>query len=165
VTDLIDAYLAGVESLRQAVAGLDADQLRARPVEGAWSTLKVVCHLADSEALFADRMKRVLAEDRRALLFADPSRYVAALAYQNRDAAEEVAFVAAVRRQMGRILRAQPAQAWRRVGVHGKEGEQTLEELCRKAVDHLEHHVGFIREKRLALGVVPDRIVRGRAGT
>jgi len=151
MTDLIDAYLAGVESLREAVAGLDADQLRARPVEGTWSTLEVICHLADSEALFADRMKRVLAEDRPALLFADPARYVAALAYPDRDAAEEVAFVAAVRGQMARILRAQPAEAWSRVGVHSKEGERTLEQLVRKAIDHLEHHIAFILAKRQAL--------------
>jgi hypothetical protein len=47
-----------------------------------WSTLEVFCHLADSEALFADRMKRVLAEERPMLPFADPDRYAAALAYQ-----------------------------------------------------------------------------------
>jgi uncharacterized damage-inducible protein DinB len=149
--DLIDAYLAGIESLRRAVSGLSPVQLRARPVAGMWSILEVVCHLADSEALFADRMKRVLAEDRPALLFADPARYAAALAYHERDASEEVAFIGLVRRQMARILRAQPVEAWRRVGVHSKEGERTLEQLVRKSIDHLEHHLGFIRAKCQAL--------------
>src|SRR5262249_12888901 len=116
-----------------------------------WSTLEVVCHLADSEALFADRMKRVLAEDRPALVFADPARYVAALAYNERDAQEEVALIGLVRRQMARILRAQPVAAWRRVGVHSKEGERTLDQLLRKAIDHLEHHLRSIGAKRQAL--------------
>jgi hypothetical protein len=52
-----------VESIDQAVNGLTPAQLRARPAAGMWSILEVVCYLADSEALFADRMKRVLAED------------------------------------------------------------------------------------------------------
>jgi hypothetical protein len=116
-----------------------------------WSMLEVICHLADSEALFADRVKRVLAEDRPALPFDDPARYVAALAYRERDAPEEVEFIGLVRRQMAHILRAQPAEAWRRVGVHSKEGERTVEQLVRKAIDHLEHHLGLIPVKRQAL--------------
>lgn len=150
--ELIDAYLAGAESVGPAVSGLTPAQLRARPVAGMWSTLEVLCHLADSEALFADRMKRVLAEYRPALLFADPARYVTALAYHDRDAQEEVAFIGLVRRQMARILRAQPAEAWQRVGVHNREGERTLAQLVRKAIDHLEHHLGHVRAKAQQVG-------------
>ena len=61
---LIDSYLAGARTLRQAVAGMSREQLRARPIPGKWSTLEVVCHLADFEPVFADRMKRVIALDR-----------------------------------------------------------------------------------------------------
>lgn len=150
-SELIDAYLAGSEAVRQLITGLDPTQLRARPEAGMWSALELVCHLADSEALFADRMKRVLAEDRPTLPFASPDRYVAALAYHERDAQEEVAFIGLVRRQMVRILRAQSTEAWRRVGIHSNEGERTLEQLVRKAIDHLEHHLGFLRAKRQAL--------------
>lgn len=150
-SELIDAYLAGAELLRELVQDLSSEQLRARPVPGAWSTMEVVCHLSDSEALFADRMKRVLAEDRPALQFADPARYAAALAYHERDAEEEVAIIASVRRQMARILRSQSAGAWDRVGMHSKEGERTLKQLVRKAIDHLEHHLTFVRAKRQAL--------------
>lgn len=150
-SEAIEAYLAGVVSLGEAVRGLGADDIRARPVPGRWSLLEVVCHLADSEALFAERMKRVLAEDRPALPFSDPSRCVAALAYDSRDVDEELACLSAVRRQMARILRAQPPDAWERVGLHSREGEQTLEALLRKAIRHFEHHLEFVREKRKVL--------------
>lgn len=147
-SDLIRAYVVGIDSIDEAIKGLSPDQLRTRPADGSWTILEIVCHLADSEALFADRMKRVLAEDRPALLFADPSRYVAALAYEERDAAEEVALIGMLRRQMARILSAQPAEAWQRVGIHSREGERTLEQLVCKAVDHLEHHLKFLVAKR-----------------
>lgn len=149
----IDAYVAGTTLLVEAVRGFTPDQLHSRPVDGAWSTLEVVCHLADTEGLFAQRMKRVLAEDRPPLLFAAPEQFVAALACHERDINEELSYIYAARLQMARILRAQPAAAWQRTGIHNQAGEQSLQQLLQKATDHLIHHIRFIREKRAALGV------------
>lgn len=151
--ELLDAYLTGVESLRRAVCGLTREQLLAHPVPGTWSVLEVICHLADSEGLFTERMKRVLSEERPPLLFSDPVRQAASLAYDSRAADIEVELIALMRQQMSSILRHQPANAWQRVGVHSKEGERTLVQIVQKAVVHLEHHLEFIRQKRRALHV------------
>src|SRR5437660_12306553 len=97
---MIDRYLAGADTLRQAVAGMSREQLIARPIAGKWSTLEVVCHLADFDPILADRMKRVLAEDRPTLLGADEKRFAAALAYHDRDLEEELAILAHTRPQM-----------------------------------------------------------------
>jgi hypothetical protein len=78
---LIESYLSGVTLLRQAVAGMSREQLMARPVSGRWSTLEVVCHLADSEQAWAHRLKRVIAEDRPLLIGYDEARFSATLAY------------------------------------------------------------------------------------
>src|SRR6266496_2704547 len=102
---LIDAYLAGVQTLRQAVAGMSRDQVIARPVPGKWSNLEVVCHLADFDPILEDRCKRVIAEERPTLLGADENRFAAALAYHQRDLEEELALLDATRSQMAKILR------------------------------------------------------------
>src|SRR3954463_6365547 len=94
---LIDNYLSGPRVLREAVAGMTREQLVARPVPGKWSTLEVVCHLADFDPILADRMKRILAEDRPPLLGADEQRFAAALAYHARDLEEELAVIANTR--------------------------------------------------------------------
>src|SRR5438105_4907681 len=91
--ELITSYLADVQTLRKAVAGLSREQVRARPVPGKWSTLEVVCHLADFEPILADRMKRVIAEDRPTLIGADEGRFAATLAYQERDLEEELTII------------------------------------------------------------------------
>src|SRR5437660_6801255 len=127
--ELIERYVAGVKTLRQAVAGMKREQLRARPVAGKWSTLEVVCHLADFDPILADRMKRVIAEDRPPLLGADEQRFAAALAYHERDPEEELALIERTRSQMARILRTLPAEALQRVGVHNERGPLTLERL------------------------------------
>lgn len=149
--ELLAAYLAGSDAVARAVDGLTADQLLAHPVPSMWSIQEVVCHLADTEALFAERMKRVMVEDRPPLLFADPNQYVATLACNQRDVGDEVALIGMLRRQMSRILRGQPSDVWLRVGIHSRDGEQTLEQLLCKAVNHLEHHLEFIRSKRRRL--------------
>src|ERR1019366_1844885 len=115
---LIDQYLEGPKQIRQAVAGMTREQLLARPIVGKWSTLEVVAHLADFDPILADRMKRVIAEDKPALLGADENRFAAALAYHDRDLQEELTIIEATRSQMARILRKLPDSALERVGVH-----------------------------------------------
>jgi uncharacterized damage-inducible protein DinB len=153
LNELIDNYLAGPRTLRQAVAGMTPDQVRARPVAGKWSTLEVVCHLADFDPILADRMKRVIAEERPQLIGADEQRFAAALAYEERDLEEELTIIERTRSQMARILRTLPPEALRRVGVHNERGPRTLEELLTTAANHIPHHVKFIADKRRALGL------------
>lgn len=155
VSQLIDAYLAAPQTLRQAIAGMSREQLVSRPVPGKWSTLEVVCHLVDSDQAWIHRMKRVIAEDRPLHIGYDERRFAAALAYHEHDVEEELAIFDLSRRQMARILRTLPAEAWARNGVHSECGLITLEQHLQVEVDHVPHHVKFIAEKRRALGLTP----------
>jgi uncharacterized damage-inducible protein DinB len=147
------AYLAGAASLRAAVAGMTREQQVARPVPGKWSTLEVVCHLADFEPIMADRMKRIIALDRPQLLAADENLYAKALAYHERDLEEEVTLIETTRRQLARILRTLPESAADRIGIHSERGPKTLAELITVATNHVAHHLPFIAEKCKALGL------------
>jgi hypothetical protein len=148
---LIADYAAGPELLQSIVAGMTRAQLLARPVAGKWSTQEVVCHIADSEQYFADRLKRTLALNRPLLLGADPEHSPEALRYHDHDLEEELALVALTRRQMARVLTLISAEAWQRTAVHSEGGLVTLRQLVLHATRHLKHHVRFIEEKRQAL--------------
>jgi uncharacterized damage-inducible protein DinB len=150
---LIDAYLASSSTLRKAVAGMSSEQMRARPIAGKWSTLEVVCHLTDFDPIYADRMKRVIAEDKPALLSADETRFAAALAYHERDLEEELAIIESTHAQMARILRVLPETALERTGMHNERGVLTLRQLLETVPKHIQHHTAFILEKRKALGL------------
>lgn len=156
IAQLTDNYLAGVATLRQAVAGMTREQLLARPVAGKWSTLEVVCHLADFEPIYADRMKRVIAEEQPVFFGADEKRFAAALAYHDRDLDEELTLIDQTRRQLARILRKLSPEALQRSGTY-KDGShqetRTLERLLTGITGHVHHHVKFIEEKRRALGL------------
>jgi uncharacterized damage-inducible protein DinB len=150
---MIDAYLAGPAMLKQAVKGMTREQLLARPVPGKWSTLEVVCHIADFEPIFADRIKRIIAFDNPTLLGADENGFAARLAYHDRDLDEELAIVENTRKQLARILRSLPASVLQRAGTHSERGPRTIEQLIAGATNHIPHHVKFIHEKRKALGL------------
>jgi uncharacterized damage-inducible protein DinB len=155
---LIDAYLEGLEPLHKSVTGLSPAQLRAKPVAGKWSTLEVLAHVADMEAVFAERIKRVIAEDEPNFFDADADLWASKLAYADRDATVELWLVEATRRQLAGILRTLPDSALSRRGTHSTAGSLTLEQLLSKVTSHLVHHVRFIEEKRRALGLGPVRI-------
>ena len=148
---LIDSYLEGVQTLRQAVAGMSREQLQARPVPGKWSTLEVVCHLSDFEPIFADRMKRVLAENEPTLFGGDPDKFAAKLAYHERDLETELCLIECVRKQMAVILRTVPDTDFQRIGRHSEAGALSLRTFLERITGHIPHHVPFIAEKRQAL--------------
>jgi len=149
---MIDEYLAGTELLRQAIAGMTDDQLDAKPVPGKWSTRQVVCHIADFETIYADRMKRVITEPMPTLLGGNPDKFAASLAYEKRPVQDELILIAAVRRQMATILRALGPDDFRKTGNHPRDGALTLEALLKRITEHIPHHVRSIEEKRRALG-------------
>ncbi len=151
--ELIDSYLVGAAHLRAAVADMSREQLVARPVQGKWSTLEVVAHIADFEPIMADRIKRVASHDNPTLLGADESLFAEHLFYHDRNIDEELAVVDAIRASTARTLRQLSANALNRVGTHNEAGVLTLERLILRATNHITHHLTFIREKRDAIGL------------
>ena len=131
--------------------GCPGEQLVARPIPGKWSTLEVVCHLADFEIVCADRMKRVIAENEPAFFGGDPDMFAARLAYHQRNAEEELLLIETIRKQMARILRTLKPEDFQRRGIHSEAGPLTLETLVQRMTAHIPHHVQFIEEKRKAM--------------
>jgi hypothetical protein len=153
LTALLEQYVAGPVSLRNAVRGMTRDQLSARPVAGKWSTLEVIAHLADFEPIFAERMMRTISHERPLLMTADENLFAKTLNYQDRDVEEELAIIELTRKKIARILRGLKADAANRVGVHAFKGLVSIEAQLTSAVNHIPHHLPFIEEKRKALGI------------
>src|SRR4029434_7418839 len=122
-------YAAGPALVRQPAKGRTREQLMARPIEGKWTTQQCICHIADFEPVYVDRMTRVIAQEKPTYFGGDPDLYAAQLAYTARDAEEELTLIEACRKHMVRILRSLPESAFQRKGNHSEAGEQTLEKL------------------------------------
>ena len=151
VQALMAEYARGPQLLREAVAGMSREELVARPVPGKWSTLEVVCHIADVEPIYADRIKRTIVEDEPTLFGMDPDRFLARLPCHQRDVEAELDLVAAVRRHLTGILRHLDPSALQRTGRHSVDGPLTAATFLQRITNHLPHHLRFIQEKREAL--------------
>jgi hypothetical protein len=149
--NLIEEYLSGANRLRQAIGGMTSEQINASPIAGKWSTRQIICHLADSECVYADRMKRVIAEEGPTMFGANPDLFASRLAYDQRDIEDELQLIEMIRRQMARILRSLRPEDFQRTGNHSERGPLTLQQLLTGVTGHIPHHIAFIEEKRAAM--------------
>ena len=149
--DLLKQYEHGPNLLKAAIAGVREDQFDQTPVPGKWSIRQVVCHIADFEPVYADRMKRVLVEDNPTMFGGDPDVFAAGLHYEKRSVHDELDLISIVRRQMAVILRNTDIEDFQRTGVHSEAGPLTLETLLERITRHIPHHVKFIEAKIAAM--------------
>ena len=149
--ELLKQYENGPELLKTAIAAVRNDQLDLIPVLGKWSIRQVVCHIADFEPVYTDRMKRVLVEDNPTMFGGDPDVFAAGLHYEKRQVQDELELISVVRRQMAVILRNTDVEDFQRTGVHSEAGPLTLETLLERITRHIPHHVTFITAKIAAM--------------
>jgi anti-anti-sigma factor len=150
---LLSKYEHGPQQLRNAISGISAIQIRTPTPPGNWSILQIVCHIADFELVYADRLKRVIAEERPTLFGGDPDVFAAKLAYIQRDLEVELSVISAVRRQVARILKTLSVTDFKRVGQHSVDGALSLNQLLERIAGHIPHHVQFIEGKKTSFAV------------
>ena len=156
--ELTEQYAAGGEKLSLAIRGLTSEDMRwvpppdAPPELGRWSIQQVVVHTMDSDLVSSDRLKRMIAEEKPMLIGYDETRFARHLFYEEQPAEEAAAIVDFNRRLFARVLRKLPDAAWNRAGQHNERGRITVGGYLKAVVDHLEHHMKFIHEKRAAMG-------------
>ena len=146
---LINQYEAGSAMLGSAIAGLSHAQRVSFPVPGTWSIQQIVIHLADSDLVATDRMKRIIAEDKPPLLIGyDETAFSKHLAYDDQSTDDAVSLFELNRRQMARILRTLPLDVFAKFGIHNEHGKLTLLQMVEAYIRHLDHHLKFVRQKR-----------------
>ncbi len=150
--ELIDRFAAGEAVLVYAASGLAHELEIARPGPGAWSIAELAAHLADSDLVDSDRMKRVIAEDEPALLAYDESGWISRLRSNEMPVEEAVNLFAANRQWMTHVLRGCVEADFGRAGQHSERGRMTLAELVAANTTHLDHHLRFLYGKRANLG-------------
>lgn len=151
ILDLIEKYSHGADVLRGALADFPADKV-ARPLPpGEWSAQQVVCHLADMEIVYADRIQAVIAEDGPQIPARDENRYITRLNYQSRNIADELTLIETLRRQIAPLLRSLHAADYQRVGIHSIDGPLSLKTLLTRISGHVPHHAEFIARKKQLL--------------
>lgn len=148
---LIEKF-AETGKLAQSISGLTRDELLAKPGPGDWSIQQVVIHMADSDEIAIDRMKRIIIEDNPTQLWADETAYAEKLFNDDQSIDDAITIFETGRRQFARVLRKLPDSAFDRFATHNKKGKVTLAQMVADYTGHLDYHLKFILAKRERLG-------------
>jgi hypothetical protein len=132
----------------KAIEGLSPAQLRRPEAAGKWSIAAVLQHLADSDIVWAWRMRLILAQDRPPLTGYDQDLWAERLHYADADAGEALETLRVLRRgNLALIARATPDDL-KRVGVHAERGEESAGYLCGLYAGHDLLHLRQIERIR-----------------
>ena len=145
---LIGRYADGYQEVVAALEGFSAEGLSAHPVPGKWSAREIVHHLADSESISAQRLRKLLTEDKPIIHGYDQERYAVLLRYNERDMAPALEAFRAARSTTSQLLSAMTPADWEREGWHTESGRYTAETRLEIYARHAHNHASQIRRLR-----------------
>jgi uncharacterized damage-inducible protein DinB len=121
---------------QERIRPLPAATLRRPEAPGKWSIAQVLQHLADSELVWAYRVRMILTHDRPPLIGYDQDLFADRLKYRDADAHEALALFTAVRGANLRLLDQASEADLHRVGLHEERGEESVASLIRLNAGH-----------------------------
>lgn len=145
---IVALYRQLADAVEVAIDGLTESQMRLFPVPGTWSIQQIVLHVTDAELVFADRFKRLIADEAPALAAFDENRWMEHLVVPSRPAKQAAALLKLCRLDLSGLLSTLPPERFLREGTHPQMGKISLLAHLKRANWHLEHHLRFIHQKR-----------------
>lgn len=140
-----------VSEIEEQVKGLTLAQLRQAEAPGKWSIVEVIQHLADSELVWAYRLRLVIAQDRPQLTGYDQDIWAKGLRYHEVEVADALEQLSVLRKTNLRLLRSLSPTELQRVGVHNERGEETVEYMIGLYAGHDLVHLRQISRIRKSL--------------
>lgn len=147
---LIEEYSRGYVLLREAIEGLTEEELRFKPAPDKWSIHEILIHLADSELVSTQRLKKVLAEDEPLLMSWEQDVWVKNLGYEKQDREQHLLLFQMLRFHMRPMLVHLTADQSERVGVYEDGARFTFRQMLEYRVKHVRIHLAQIERVKEA---------------
>ena len=132
--------------LETLLGDLPGELLDWKPKPDRWSICEVLAHLAALEQVYAERVRRIMAEDSPRLAKYDLDGAKAREEYSRGSAAENLAHFTRMRRASLALLVGLPASACARAAIHSELGTITLAHLLNEWANHDLGHLRQIEE-------------------
>ena len=134
--------------LENALKGVAQAELDKRPDPERFTLREVICHLADWEPIWLERMTRIVSEDKPVLPGYDEGEMVMTNDYAHQDANLQLKRFRAGRHATLTFLQGRSDSDWNRVGVREEVGEMTLWMLSAMILGHDLYHLKQIQDYR-----------------
>jgi len=150
--ELIAQYTAGYDEVARALQGFPAAGLTAHPVAGKWSAAEIVHHLADSESVSAQRLRKLLTEEHAVIHAYDQEAWAVKLRYNQRELTPALEAFRAARATTVQLLPGMSEADWAREGWHTESGRYSAETWLRIYAAHAHNHAAQLRQLKNSLG-------------
>lgn len=140
VSPLLERFRRSPELLAQVMTGVHGEEEDFAPAPGKWSIRQIIAHVADTELVFAQRFRQVLAEDNPPILAFDQDAWAQRLDYARRKPKSSLETFRRLRAENFELLRDLPAGALARTGQHSARGPLTVEQMIELCAKHAESH-------------------------
>jgi uncharacterized damage-inducible protein DinB len=125
--------------LAQLIETIGPDRVNISPAAGKWSARDIVAHLADSEVVFAFRLRQTLAEDHHTIQPFDQDLW--AKSYDSCDARLALATLTGVRAWNLALIRALKPADFSKPVTHPERGTMKLETIVETMAGHDRNHI------------------------
>ena len=150
--NLVSRYAQGYAEVENALEDFPPDALSDHPIPGKWSAREIVHHLADSESISAQRLRKLLTERNPVIHGYDQEEYARVLHYNDRDIAPALEAFRAARATTRQLLETMTPEDWSREGWHTESGRYTAETWLTIYAAHAHGHADQIRRLRARVG-------------
>jgi hypothetical protein len=140
------------QQLREAVRGLDEDQIDTPYREGGWTVRQVVHHVADSHMNCSTRIRFALTEDAPAIKVYEEKAWALLHDADSAPVVWSLNFLEALHARLLMLLRSLPHAQWERTYIHPENGAMRLDFAAHLYAWHSRHHVAHIMMLRSVKG-------------
>jgi hypothetical protein len=139
------SILASTPARVEALLGSRAvAELQRRPAPDKWSVAQIVSHLADSEIVFAYRIRMILSSSGTAIQAYDQDAWSRAQHAERSDPHASLALFRAIRESMIPLLSGLNDEELDRYGMHAERGKESVRHLLRLYAGHDRNHLAQI---------------------
>uniref|UniRef100_A0A832I173 DinB-like domain-containing protein n=1 Tax=Eiseniibacteriota bacterium TaxID=2212470 RepID=A0A832I173_UNCEI len=148
---LIAKYAAGYDEVVRALRGFPEELIAHHPFPGKWSAREIVHHLADSETISGQRLRRLLSEEYPVIVGYDQDTWAILLRYNLRDHRPSLEAFRYARETSLQLLEQMGEDDWQRSGWHTESGLYTATTWLRIYAAHAHDHAAQIARLKDAL--------------
>ena len=139
------------EELEAAAAGLNDEQLHRPEAPGKWSVVAVIQHMADSEVVWANRLRMIVAHDRPEITGYDQDAWADKLKYNETNLRDALMLFSVLRAANLRLIKSLDGNQLKRVGLHSERGEESVEHMIKLYAGHDLVHLAQIERIKKGL--------------
>jgi hypothetical protein len=137
--DPLAVIAATAAELARLIDTIGPDRAIEAPAPGKWSARDIVCHMADTEIVFAFRLRQALAEDHHVVQPFDQDSW--AKCYAKFDVGAALGVFSSVREWNLTLIRAAGPDAYSKPLTHPERGTMTFQTLVETMGGHDGNHV------------------------